>query len=453
MANNIFNHHGRTTIPSIAELYNYADTEMRYVYWPTSHTPNGGKLDDTFKAMFPTMKDMIDNLDLDIARSLNLKFDPEKGHNTTYVEYILCILAKMFGYTREQVEAAYPASTAYWDIAVPVFTITTCEESESVTNKIRANSDTNHSCTADATRQAIAEAESNTIPTNSQQVAIPVTPVTTAAEPAETKPSDNNKKKEAVNTENVFKNIEGVTINELNYGGSTPNVRKLKLTTDKGEFIVLADEAGEIISDTPKFIVITGENDGTPLLAIELKENSIKKWLSDPTSYRGCISKEIFNLYTKKLCDFSKGSPARKWQVQKFLAGFMKNAGQKIVAAFGKIKCDLIDKDRLTISVDANSDKICDVELSKDDKKNKIRMYPNYAQFFEASHQHDSNNCSCGCNDSQQSAAQPAASQTPQMLPMNNMVSPEMLFQMMSNPEFMQAMVTAGQQIAAQAAG
>ncbi len=123
MANNIFNHHGRTTIPSIAELYNYADTEMRYVYWPTSHTPNGGKLDDTFKAMFPTMKDMIDNLDLDIARSLNLKFDPEKGHNTTYVEYVLCILAKMFGYTREQVEAAYPASTAYWDIAVPTFMI------------------------------------------------------------------------------------------------------------------------------------------------------------------------------------------------------------------------------------------------------------------------------------------------------------------------------------------
>lgn len=304
--------------------------------------------------------------------------------------------------------------------------------------------------TAETARQAIAEAES-TIPTNSQQVAIPATPVITAAEPAETKPSDNNKKKEPVNTENVFKNIEGVTINELNYGGSIPNVRKLKLTTDKGEFIVLADEAGEIISDTPKLIVITGENDGTPLLAIELRENSIKKWLSDPTSYRGCISKEIFNLYTKKLCDFSKGSPARKWQVQKSLTGFMKKAGPKIVAAFGKVKCDLIDKDKLTISVDATNDKICDVELSKDDKDN-IIMYPNYAQFFEKSHQHGSN-CSCGCNDNQQTATQPAVPQTPQMVPMNNMVSPEMLFQMMSSPEFMQAMVTAGQQIAAQAAG
>lgn len=126
-----FNYSNR---PNLDELFEFAE-EMseKYTIEVRTHIEAGI---DKYSIMrnFFTMYDFCE-----LLRKHNINIDHKKGWTVCYTEYILCGVAKMYGYSKGAVESVYPDKLTYWDIATPSFMVVKYDPTIGITDCIASN--------------------------------------------------------------------------------------------------------------------------------------------------------------------------------------------------------------------------------------------------------------------------------------------------------------------------
>lgn len=180
--------------------------------------------------------------------------------------------------------------------------------------------------------QQVPEVQAVNVPVivpNNTQVSTPVDSPKAIETVIDTKPKEKKEKpekKERVvpSLLEIVKGMDNITVEKV----ESKNPEKLKklgehlwkakitINDKNASFDVFVDEYGELISASPKFVIV--DSKFYPVLGVELKAASIEKWSKDYTSYRGCLSKSILDMYNKSIFKFERGAE-KYWNTQKLL--------------------------------------------------------------------------------------------------------------------------------------
>lgn len=182
---------------------------------------------------------------------------------------------------------------------------------------------------------------------------------------------------------------DSIKVEKIDSAKGFKNVWKGKMTLPKvaKEYYVLVDEDGEIITNSPKIIILAGEHDSAVVKAVELKKNALTRWATDPVSYVGCIDISIFDLYLKKVFDFAPKSAERIYKVQRVLSGFSKSdIGKALIARFSHLKTEF--KDDVLSVLNDNNEILIQYKIDMKDPNKSRLLYINQAYIMlEENHQ------------------------------------------------------------------